>query len=192
VTGDRATRRAVTRHAAAFAASAWRTGRLAVRGDLRTAPEHVGHWLTFTDGTRSQVYRETVRSHAATRDPALLVVAFELPLVGTRAFFHTLFRPVSMVNTPLFAGFPGFRSKLWLTDLRTGVYRGVYQWDGPQRADEYAVTLTALLRPLCRRGSVSYHVHPEVWRDEFLRQPAVAGASPGPGDRWWMLREAMT
>lgn len=189
--GDRTTRRAVARHAAAFAASAWRTGRLATHGDLRTAPEHVGHWLTFSDGSRSQVYRETVRLHAATSDPALLVAAFELPLVGTRGFFHTLFRPVSMVNTPLFAGFPGFRSKLWLTDLRTGVYRGVYQWDGPWRADEYAVTLTALLRPLCHRGSVAYHVHPGVWRDDFLREPAMIGVPTRPDDRWWRLQEAM-
>jgi len=72
-------------HAAAFAASAWRTGRLLARGDLRTPPEHVGHWLTFADGTRSQVYRETVRVRATTRDPALLVVAFELPLIGAVA-----------------------------------------------------------------------------------------------------------
>src|SRR5690606_19906825 len=135
-----------------------------------------------SDGSRSQVYRETVRLHAATSDPALLVAAFELPLVGTRGFFHTLFRPVSMVNTPLFAGFPGFRSKLWLTDLRTGVYRGAYQWDGPRRADDYAVTLTALLRPLCHRGSVAYHVHPGVWRDDFLREPAMIGVPTRPED----------
>src|SRR5690606_11538106 len=68
-----AAERGRARHAAAFAASAWRTGRLLVGGDLRTPPEHVGHWLTFADGTRSQLYRETVRVRATTRDPALLV-----------------------------------------------------------------------------------------------------------------------
>ncbi len=32
------------------------------------------------------------------------------------------------MHTPLFAGFPGFRSKLWIDDVETGVYRGVYEW----------------------------------------------------------------
>ena len=39
----------------------------------------------------------------------------------------------SLLNTPLFVGFPGFVSKLWLAHDEHGVYRGLYEWDGPAR-----------------------------------------------------------
>jgi hypothetical protein len=32
-----------------------------------------------------------------------------------------LFRRECVLHTPLFAGFPGFRSKLWIDDTETGV-----------------------------------------------------------------------
>lgn len=40
-----------------------------------------------------------------------------------------MFRPMSLLNTPFFVGFPGFVSKLWLANDEHGVYRGLYQWD---------------------------------------------------------------
>ena len=78
---------------------------------------------------------------------------------------------------------PGFRSKLWITDQRTGVYRGVYDWDGAGRAETYATTLTALLRLVCVPGSVGFHVEPGVRRDDFLHHPgspAVGEDRPAP------------
>lgn len=101
---------------------------------------------------------------------------------------HGLFRRECVLHTPLFAGFPGFRSKLWLSDTTTGIYRGMYQWDGPDRAVTYAETLARLLRPVCVPGSVRYRVVPGVVRDDFLRDPDAAGAvGRGTEDAWWLL-----
>ena len=63
--------------------------------------------------------------------PPVLVVAFRLRWVRGRG--HALFRAESLLNTPLFVGFPGFVSKLWLAHDENGAYRGFYQWNGATR-----------------------------------------------------------
>ncbi len=70
--------------------------------------------MTFADGSTGIVYRETTADLESVADPAVLVVAFALRGVHGRRG-HALFRAESLLNTPLFAGFPGFVSKLWLT-----------------------------------------------------------------------------
>ncbi len=133
------------------------------------------------------MYRETVRRGAATSRPVLLVVQFELRGVGRSRVLHALFRAESLANTPLFAGFPGFRSKLWATDPRTGVYRGVYEWDGADRATSYATTLSALLRLVSLPGTVRFHVEPHLHRDAFPHDPALVSTPDAAPDRWWRL-----
>jgi hypothetical protein len=144
---------------------------------------HVDRRLRFADGTRSRVYRETVRRDVRTDEPALVVIRFRLRLTGHSQVLHALFRVESLANTPFFAGFAGFRSKLWCTDVDGGTYHGVYGWDGPARARRYAVAMTALLRPLSVPGSVAYHVEPGVRRDDF-----VDAVDPrATGEAWWQL-----
>ena len=169
-----------------FARSAATTMVLLARHQLRLPKEHAGRELWFADRTTSRVYRETTRVGVSTTSPALLVVRFQLRVIGNSRWLHALFRAESILNTPLFAGFPGFRSKLWATDLRTGFYRGVYEWDGAELATSYATTLCGLLRLLSVPGSVSFHVVPGVRRDEFLRDPGVVAADSEP-DGWWAL-----
>jgi hypothetical protein len=133
---------------AAFARSAMATGRLLAAGRLASPRAYVGRRLGFADGTTSFVFRETaIRDHDP-RDPAVLVVRFRLRAFGHRRLLHALFRRECILHTPLFAGFPGFQTKLWISDTTTGVYRGLYEWDGPERAADYADTLARLLDPL--------------------------------------------
>jgi hypothetical protein len=173
----------------AYASCALATVVLLARHQLRLPKHNVGCELEFADGTVSRVYRETVRVGAPTRTPTLLVVQFQLRLVGHSRLMHALFRAESILNTPLFAGFPGFRSKLWVTDERTGVYRGVYEWDGADQAGNYAAAITALLRLLSVRGSVRSHLVPGARRDDFLRDPMIIGDSQAvPSQLWWRLR----
>src|SRR5688572_5354701 len=61
-----------------------------------------------------------------------------VPTAPVRGWGHALFRWESLLNTPLFVGFAGFVSKLWLAHDEDGVYRGFYEWDGPARAEYYA------------------------------------------------------
>jgi hypothetical protein len=161
-----------------FVRSAATTARLLAAGGLSQPTTHLARPLRFADGTTSYVFRETVVNDVATPDPAVLVVRFNLRMVGGNPWGHAAFRRECVLHTPLFAGFPGFRSKLWLTDLQTGVYRGLYEWNGADLAIDYAETLARLLRVVSVRGSVRHHVVAGVRRDGLLGDPTLVTHGP--------------
>ena len=100
--------------AGAVAKCAVNTAVLLAQRRLHLSKDHVGEVLQFADGTTSWVYRETVADRAPTADPAVLVVGFRLRAVRGRG--HALFRPLSLLNTPLLSGSPGScRSCGWRT-----------------------------------------------------------------------------
>ena len=148
-----------------------RTARLLRRRRMHLPARHVGTRLRFADGTSARVYRETVADRGATLDPCVLVVEFRLRVV--RGWGHSAFRAESLLNTPLFAGFPGFASKLWLADDERGRYRGVYEWDDPRLAENYARALWRVLALVSVPGSIHYVVLPGLRRDAVL-EPLVA------------------
>jgi hypothetical protein len=161
------------------------TARLLRRRRIHLPAGHVGMWLRFADGTSARVYRETIVDRGATADPCVLVVEFRLRAVRGRG--HAAFRAESLLNTPLFVGFPGFVSKLWLAADEHGRYRGVYEWDGPRRAEAYARALWRVLALVSVPGSIHYIVLPGLRRDEALERPQVlAGAVVGTA-AWGLL-----
>ena len=163
------------------------TARLLWRRRLHLPRGHVGMRLRFADGTSARVYRETVVGQDATRDPCVLVVAFRLRAV--RGWGHAVFRAESMLNTPLFAGFPGMVSKLWLADDERGRYRGLYEWDGPSRAEAYARALWRVLALVSVPGSIHYVVLPGLRRDELLERPQILADAAADPAAWWRLAE---
>jgi len=160
-----------------------RTVSLLVGGHVRQPTQHVGEVLHFADGSSAPVYRETVVDHGPLAEPAALVVEFRLRWIRGRG--HALFRAESILNTPLFVGFRGFVSKLWLAHDQNGVYRGVYQWDGPSLAHAYARALWWILALVSERGSIRYVVVPACTRDEL-----VAGEGPDDG-AWWRVTKVL-
>jgi hypothetical protein len=163
-----------------------RTARLLADGRIGLSAEHLGDVLEFADGSRSRVYRETVVRPTTCADPAVLVVEFRLRWVRGRG--HALFRAESLLNTPLFVGFPGFVSKLWLANDARGIYRGFYQWDGAGRAHSYARALWWVLALVSVPGSIYYAVLPGRVRDDVLRDPASPNDAALTGmDEWWRL-----
>jgi hypothetical protein len=172
----------------AFARSVVATGRLIATGRLKSPRAHLDSRLQFADGTTSFVFRETMIRDGDPADPAVLVVQFRLWALARSPLLHALFRRECILHRPLFAGFPGFRSKLWASDTTTGVYRGLYQWDGAAQASEYAATLARLLRPFSTRGSVRYRIIPGLRRDDVLRDPELlAAGTTGEQGTWWRL-----
>ena len=166
------------------------TVRLLWRRRVHLPTEQVGRRLRFADGTSARIYRETVAGRGATENPCVLVVEFRLRAVRGRA--HAAFRWESLLNTPLFAGFPGFVSKLWLANDERGRYRGVYEWDGPHRADHYARALWRVLTLVSVRGSIHYMILPGLRRDEFLAHPqALAGTTAAETAAWWRPAEVL-
>jgi hypothetical protein len=160
-----------------------RTTVLLVRHAVKQPRDHIDDVLTFADGTRGRVYRETVVVGAPTDEPVTLIVSFRLR--GVRGRGHALFRAESLLNTPLFVGFPGFVSKLWVAHDETGLYRGVYQWNGLALAHAYVRALWWVLALVSRRDSIHYVAVPGLRRDDVLSDPDLLQFSPGRG--WWRL-----
>ena len=160
-----------------------RSAEILARRRIHMPRSHVGEQLYFADGTVARVYRETVVDRPPTAEPTVLVVAFRLR--GVRGVGHDLFRLESMLNTPLFVGFDGFVSKLWLAHDGRGTYRGLYDWDGARLAEAYARALWRVLALVSVRGSIRYHVIPGMHRDELLQDPATVAAEGR--DDWWRV-----
>ncbi|MGH3508511.1 MAG: hypothetical protein ACRDO2_15035 [Nocardioidaceae bacterium] len=172
---------------------AWRAVARCVVESARMLATGVVHWprvsvgrrLRFADGTTGEVYRETAVARPAV-EPCLLVVCFRLRLV--RGPGHVLFRWESWLNTPLFVGFPGFVSKLWLAEDEHGRYRGVYEWDGADPAEHYARSLWRVLALVSEPRSIGFRVVPGLRRDEVLADPGLLEGRGGPpAPDWWCL-----
>ena len=161
------------------------TARLVGRRRMHLPSQRVGMRLRFADGTSARVFRETVVDRGATVDPCVLVVEFRLRAVRGRG--HAAFRRESLLNIPLFAGFPGFVSKLWLADDERGRYRGLYEWDGPRLAGDYARALWRVLALVSVRGSIHYVVLPGLRRDVLLDRPQVLDGAAADAAAWWRL-----
>jgi hypothetical protein len=163
-----------------------RTVKLLAQRRIHQPSQHVGRSLRFADGTSARVYRETVVDDGVAQDPCVLLVEFRLRLLRGRG--HTLFRWESELNTPLFVGYPGFTSKLWLAHDQNGVYRGLYEWDGAERAEYYARCLWRVLAIGSVPGSIRYRAIPGLRRDEVLASPHVLDAvAESDQQAWWRL-----
>lgn len=163
---------------------------LLARHRIHLPKERVGTRLRFADGTSARLYRETRLGSGVAKDPCTLVVTFRLRLVRGRA--HALFRRESLLNTPLFVGFPGFTSKLWLAHDERDRYRGVYEWDGPQRAEHYARSLWHVLALVSVPGSISYAVVPGLRRDDAIADPELLeGVASHDAAAWWRIQAGM-
>jgi hypothetical protein len=179
--------------AAAVARCAGRTALLLARGEVHLPRGNVGLRLRFADGSTGRVYRETVVDHPPRTRRCVLVVSFRLRAVRGRG--HRAFEVESLLNTPLFVGFPGFVSKLWLAADERGVYRGLYDWDDPGLADAYARALWWVLALVSHRGSIHHRVLPGVTREEVLATtsgtdplaPQDETATSRTRDAWWRV-----
>ncbi|HEU5349377.1 MAG TPA: hypothetical protein VFU63_12275 [Ktedonobacterales bacterium] len=158
------------------------TAGLLARRRIHLPREHVGMRLRFADGTSAHVYRETV-VEGIPKNPCVLMVEFRLRFL--RGWGHTIFRWESLLNTPLFVGFPGFVSKLWMANDERGVYRGIYEWDGPERAEHYARSLWRVLALGSVPHSIHYRVVPELRRDALLAAPHLLDTASDAARAWW-------
>lgn len=143
------------------------------RGQVRWPRDSVGRSIDFADGTTGRVYRETAVDREP-GDPCVLVVTFRLR--GVHGRVHALFRAESWLNTPLFVGFPGFISKLWLAHDEQETYRGIYEWDGAHSAEQYARALWRVLELVSVPASITYRVLPGKRRVDALGEPSGAAA----------------
>jgi hypothetical protein len=99
-----------------------------------------------------------------------------------------LARGESILNTPLFVGFPDFAAKLWPAHDRHAIYRGLYEWDGADRVEQYARSLWRVLELGCEQGSIDFRVFPGLRRDEVLADPGLLDRqAPTDPQAWWRV-----
>jgi hypothetical protein len=138
-----------------------RVAALVVRHRLHLHRARVGTSIRTPDGRAFTVFRETSCDGAGAEPEVTLAVRFHLR--GTTSASRGrawLFERESILNTVLYAGFRGYRSKLWMVDRASGDYAGLYAWRGEDAAERYARYITAVLGPLSTPGSVGYQIVP--------------------------------
>jgi len=149
--------------------SAVRTAVLLLRHHLHLRRDRVGR-VVETERGQLVVFRESicdgVRPGAVT-----LHVWFHLRGVPAGSYVRPrVFEHLSWVNTPLFAGWEGYRVKLWMVEPRTVNYAGLYSWTTRAEAERYGDYITALLRPLATAGTVGYSVFDEPLEDHLEKR----------------------
>ena len=82
------------------------------------------------------------------------------------------------MNTILFAGFDGYRVKLWMVDPQTADYAGLYSWRSVEEAQVYARYIVTILTPVSNRGSVGYKILTEPL-DGYMAREATRAVSFG-------------
>ncbi len=115
------------------------------------------------------MFRESICDGDSGSEEVTLAVWFHLwgiP-VGSRVR-RFLFERLCLVNTFLFAGFAGYRVKLWMVDPDSADYAGLYSWHSAAEAEIYARYIVGILKPLSRAGSVGYEIIPDVGLDHWF------------------------
>ena len=134
---------------------------------------NVGLSAALPDGHRYVVFRETCCDLGDLAESVTLAVWFHLRLVPAGARLRRFaFERESILNTVLYAGFEGYRVKLWMVDPVTSDYAGLYAWSDAA-ADRYARYITRVLEPLSVPRSVGYEILPEPL-DHYLGSTASA------------------
>lgn len=176
--------------ARAVVESTFQSAKLLARRQTHLPKRNVGLRLHFADGTTGTVFRETVVERQPPDDPCLLMVEFKLRLLKGR--WHALFLWECILNTPLFVGFPGLMSKLWLDRDELDRYRGFYEWDDPVQAQFYARSLWRILELVCPDNAIHYAVVPGVRRDDALKDPQLMTGDEDSDAKsgWWRLDSA--
>jgi hypothetical protein len=143
-------------------------------GRLHRHPALVDRRAHLPDGREFVVFRATSCEEHSRRERVTLAVWFRLHGVppGARVRRY-LFERESILNTLLYAGFDGYRVKLWMVDPATSEYAGLYEWAGRDAAERYARYITGILAPLSVPGTVGYELVERRVLSSFLLEPAA-------------------
>ena len=145
-----------------------RVGQLLARRQLHLQRDRLGTVVEVDDGRCFTIFRESSSSEPCTGEPMRLAIWFHLRWMPrgarVRAF---LFERESILNTLLYAGFEGYRTKLWTVDRDSYDYAGFYTWRGRADAERYARYAVRMLRPISVPGSVVCRIEsaddPPTW-----------------------------
>ncbi len=136
-----------------------KTMQFKLKGELRQPQDFVGRTFTNPDGQRFVIFKQTILTPAGRPDEpaeAIFRVRFRV-----ERLYKNWAGWLMALKSPMFVGFPGFRSKLWMVDEAACDYQGVYEWTSLADARAYATSESmALMKQLAIPGGVSYEIYP--------------------------------
>jgi hypothetical protein len=150
---------------------------LARHGSLRRPPQRLGQAYLVEDDRSYQIFRETRSDAAPAEAPNVLVVGFQLKVLGEHSVPHWIFQRCCLLTTPFWSGLPGFSVKLWMVDPESKRYLGIYDWRGLASTQAYVDALVRVLRPLSTADSVWYRIVSDRSLDSYLSDHAAPEGS---------------
>ncbi|MBU1110149.1 hypothetical protein KKB83_00840 [Patescibacteria group bacterium] len=157
--------------------SAWQFLSLVRNRTLHLKFDRIGTAYNIKDRGSYQILRESINYLELDEEPVVLIVAFRMKFLGNSSFLHRLFLSLSILTTPVWSGFPGFHTKLWMVDPKTNNYLGAYQWYGEENAKVYQGFLLRLLNTLAVTNSISIDRHPKTDLEDFLKSCSQSSLS---------------
>ena len=140
------------------------------RGSIYLKKNRLGNVVTVHQSGNSNytVFRETVSRDGNADICSVLIVGFRLRSIGSNPLLHWIFQRICIISTPIWSGFAGFRTKLWMVDARTKNYLGIYEWAGEKNARAYTEWLCTILIRLSTPGSVWYEIRPNEQLEQYV------------------------
>jgi hypothetical protein len=143
---------------------------LLLRSQLHLRSNRVGDRVSLPDGRTFTVFRESTRDGDQTPE-VTLAVWFHLRSIPSSGHVRRfLFERLCLANTLLFAGFDGYRVKLWMVDPGSADYAGLYAWRSADEAEVYARYIVGVLSPISTRGSVGSVILPSTTLEHYLER----------------------
>lgn len=147
-------------------------------GRIDFPADRLGTVLVTDDGRRFEVYRETaLRTTDAPGSDGGVVLAFGFDAPGPESgagLRALLGEPAANLATPLFAGLPGFRRKLWLAGEGDEDFLELYEFASEADADRFVRVMRALLGTVGLADAASFDVVDADSVDDYVASTANA------------------
>lgn len=93
----------------------------------------IGKEMCMPDGHAYIVFRHMHKVHSDTNKAnAIFIVHFKF-----NKFNDRINRILSCIPIPMIAGFPGFCDKVWMHDVNSGFWYGLYAWEDEDAIEDY-------------------------------------------------------
>jgi len=134
-----------------------KTNRYLIFGRLNFPKDRIGEVLTMDDGEKFKIFRQVIirKGRKEWGEPgAVFKVKFHVATMSQK-----MNKRFSVLPIPFFIGLPGFRSKLWLVNEKSGYNMGIYEWQTPKDAKNYSKSFA--MKFMTKRsvpGSASFEI----------------------------------
>jgi hypothetical protein len=104
-----------------------------ILGKLRCSKQYLGDSIKMEDGQEFSIFRYiTVVPPRESESEIVFIIRFKFTRLS-----HRVNKMVSIIPMLLITGFPGFQTKMYAVNEKSGYWQGMYQWESKQALEEY-------------------------------------------------------